>query len=302
MKVAPPQQNAITVHLVGGLGNQLFGYAAGFAAARTLDVPLVLDTRAARHGTTDHGLGITDFALEGTWIDESVPRTRSSRWIDARSRARARLSSLHPRISKLVGRYHSRGSESLRQLLASSRRGSSLDGYFQSWEIVREAQRLGLPSPLPLKSMSENAATWRTRAKRDFPIAVHVRLADYRNEPTFGLLAADYYLRALAYVRQRLPHSPVWLFSDEPEAAKVLVRDCGPFETPGEDLSTAAEELWVMSHCRGFVVANSTFSWWAAQSACGDSTVVVPDPWFRHGPDRSRLIPPHWTRARGAWN
>jgi hypothetical protein len=58
----------ITPRLVGGLGNQLFGYYAGAALAAHHGVELRLDTSWTRHGITDHGIEILPLDLPGTWL------------------------------------------------------------------------------------------------------------------------------------------------------------------------------------------------------------------------------------------
>jgi hypothetical protein len=53
-----------------------------------------------------------------------------------------------------------------------------------------------------------------------------------------------------------------------------------------------------MRRCRHFVIANSTFSWWAAWLGEREGSVVVaPRRWFE---DRTRnssdIVPPRWVR------
>ena len=72
----------ITVRLVGGLGNQLFGYYAGAALAAHLGVGLRLDTSWTRHGLTDHGVEILKFDLpgQGLWGDRGEVASRHWRY------------------------------------------------------------------------------------------------------------------------------------------------------------------------------------------------------------------------------
>jgi hypothetical protein len=50
----------------------------------------------------------------------------------------------------------------------------------------------------------------------------------------------------------------------------------------------------------GFVIANSSFSFWGAMLAnrSEDIDVVAPEPWFSGMPEPRDLIPPNWLREK----
>jgi hypothetical protein len=62
----------------------------------------------------------------------------------------------------------------------------------------------------------------------------------------------------------------------------------------------AAEVLLAMAHGAGFVIANSSFSWWAA-TLSGSRSVVAPYPWFKGIPEPSEMVNPNWTREDSVW-
>ncbi|NGX26938.1 MAG: hypothetical protein K940chlam6_00865, partial [Chlamydiae bacterium] len=41
------------------------------------------------------------------------------------------------------------------------------------------------------------------------------------------------------------------------------------------------EDFYVLTFCKGFIISNSSFGWWAAWlSTFPDKKVIVPTPWF----------------------
>jgi hypothetical protein len=175
--------------------------------------------------------------------------------------------------------------------------GTTIRGYFQSWKTVEVAYRFGAKRQLSLESPSNWLVEAQRRAAADGPIAVHVRRGDYASSGAFGLLSADYYREALQWLRQEGLRGPVWLFSDDLDAAADLIHE--PFEVISSPAGPQ-EELLAMSRVAGFITANSSFSWWGAWLS-GSEHVVAPREWFKESPEPAGLIPPWWTRLPSQW-
>lgn len=137
------------------------------------------------------------------------------------------------------------------------------------------------------------------------PVMVHVRRGDYASDPEVlarhGLLAKDYYESARTAVERRCSGQEYFVFSDDPAAARALLGNW-PRVTFVSGLSEL-EDLALMVQCSNFIIANSSFSWWAAWLGASrdDQIVVAPTRWFRSGressTDTSDLIPPSWVRT-----
>lgn len=283
---------AITVSLVGGLGNQLFAYYAGVALARRRNVGLVVDTTWAAHGVS-----IRSFELGGRWINPP-PAALQPLW--GRSsigyRALMRAARLAPFTRDLLKIYDSPvvGHD---PALLQQPAGSRIRGYFQSWQFVAEAVAGGSPRRLRLREESPWLVRMRQEAETDRPLMVHVRRGDY-TQHDFGLLGDSYYERALTALRRQGLAGPVWVFSDEPERVPEGLRSQARVVTSPV---SPHEDLVLMSHGAGNVIANSTFSWWGAWMNPVDAPVVYPDPWFRSGAPIDGLSPPWWRPEAGAW-
>ena len=126
------------------------------------------------------------------------------------------------------------------------------------------------------------------------PIALHIRRGDYvHNSNRHPVVALDYYETALSnFDNQR----EVIIFSDDPSWCKEqeLFSDDRFLISEGTD---NYHDLCLMSMCLDFIIANSSFSWWAAWLS-NKGTVFYPSIWF--GPELNNnlkdLFPEHWIK------
>lgn len=130
-------------------------------------------------------------------------------------------------------------------------------------------------------------------------VFIHVRRGDYlkpQNIAAHGLLPLEYYSTAMAIVRRQIPDLHFYAFSDDPEWCLNNLPDATVLPTPNADV-----DLYLMRHCQHGIIANSSFSWWAAWLG-PDSTgmVIAPSKWF--GPanqhfDTKDLLPIRWLKV-----
>lgn len=276
----------MSVRLVGGLGNQLFGYVAGAALAAHLGVSLRLDLSWARRGMSDHGLVIEEFDLPGKW--------HRSRVLDGIYSATGRLGRLGQRAAATMEQRFGVDGAYVSPVVGydpniwNLKPSVELRGYFQSWRYPEQAVGSGFPRRPRMRVESRQFQSHRMRAQVLRPIAVHVRRGDYNLVPEFGILGRQYYSRSIERLRDLGHRGPVWIYSDDHRAAQELVS--------GESISLGtAEDMICMSYAAANVIANSTFSWWGAWMNEKSPDVIAPDPWFQDLPPIDELIPPNWT-------
>jgi hypothetical protein len=118
-----------------------------------------------------------------------------------------------------------------------------------------------------------------------------------------GVLAPEYYRRAVERLRQRLDAFSVFVFTDEPSWAREHLDLPAPFEVvDGGAVRPAYVDLWLMSQCRHHVIANSSFSWWGAWlGTWPEKVVVAPARWFADGARNTArgadVVPARWLRV-----
>jgi hypothetical protein len=148
--------------------------------------------------------------------------------------------------------------------------------------------------------MSERAAAFARRLAAEDSVCVFVRRAEYLKLPLHGVMGAEYFRAAADVVRQRVRAPVFHVFSDDLD----WCRDALPWMAPGtlvtHDLAGPkyGTYLQLMAACRHFIIANSTFGWWAAWLG-GEpgATVVAPSRWFADATIATQdLIPSTWMR------
>lgn len=299
-------KKAITVQLVGGLGNQLFGYFAGRYVANKLGVPLQLDMSQFDKGITAHGSDIRSFSL----AEDIVHIQQETRFpVLVVQNAMNLLANKMPATRTLVEKFmgiHTSVPIGVDPRIHTMAPGMLMRGYYQTFRYVWEVSQAAGYKQFELTEPSAWYRDLSQRALEIRPIMVHVRRGDYAKPANvgFGMLSADYYKAAVEILRAKLGGEvPVWVFSDElslvrQELAGVIGGEVEYVDPPlGTD---AAESMMLMAIGRANVISNSTFSWWAAILNPA-APVVAPTAWFKEMPQPEDLIPGSWLRQESIW-
>lgn len=178
-----------------------------------------------------------------------------------------------------------------------SAKNNTIIGYFQTY---RFAQLPHVNTQLQaLQLARENAVVekYAKLSKEEKPIVVHMRLGDYLVESSFGIPSQEYYRSAIYSLFSEFPNSKLWLFSDDPvEARKIFPQELAHKLRLVEEIETdPAAILECMRFGVAYVIANSTFSWWGAfLSHTANPPVIFPSPWFQGMDDPIDLTPEKW--------
>ena len=287
----------INVKVVGGIGNQLFCYFAGYSLARDLSFQLIVDVSDIRHKRAAHDVSIEDFDLPGKFVAENDIAVKNF------------LKRLFIRIFKVIPffTYFSNSYQStvigFEPAVEDIRKPVRLNGYFQTYKYFDKYADEILP--LKMKNQSDwFTSTLHELSVSDF-ISIHVRRGDYQQlSDNYGLLGKDYYKKALARLNQMSIFGRVVVFSDDITKAQELLRDVAPSDTywidPPKNTSPV-ESLILMSQAKANIIANSTYSWWGASLNTNKLAVIAPSKWFRGMEDPLDLYPIDWHLVESSW-
>jgi len=288
---------AITTKVVGGIGNQLFCYFAGYYLSKKLGLNLKVDVSDIRNKRSVHDVSIEALDLPGVFYERS-----NSEVLHYLSRVRNKIITTLPfrgtsrrsYISPLIG---------FDPHLDEINTPTSIHGYFQSYKYSRsfleERREVELKNP-------SNWYLQMIESSRDSKFtALHIRRGDYRfHSDTYGLLSKKYYEEAITYLRNRNDLHKLYIFSDDVQAAKEILHSLTPSDTvwinPSSE-SNPVESLLLMSRAHSNIIANSTYSWWGAALNFEKGIVIAPKKWFRSMPDPQALYPPEWHTIESYW-
>jgi len=289
----------LIVRIRGGLGNQLFCYAAARRLALVNQAELVIDdvTGFCRDSLYRRKYMLDHFAIP-------VRKATAAERLEPFERYRRGIKKFISRQKAFQNRSYieQEGIENDPRLLEFKPDGTVyLDGLWQSegyFKDVEQAIRADLSIHPPLDPLNQKLADEIRTSKS---VALHVRWFDAPGGTSLHNITADYYQRAIAMMEERIGSPHYFLFSDNPEAARsklALPEGRVSFISHNQGDENAYADLWLMSQCRHFITANSTFSWWGAWlGESKESVVLVPE--FTPGGDVTSwsfrgLIPDRW--------
>lgn len=279
----------IITKLQGGLGNQMFQYAFGLAVASKLGTQLKLD--CSRYQVDKKRL----FDLDKFDISASLAT-------DSEIREFTKLNFIEKLLSKCSKKIINEPVPSKYDAeFLNSKDNSYFEGFWQSERYfksiekqIRQEYSLKEPRGQVFNDMAD-------KITKSSSVSIHVRRGDYllpKHQNIYNICSLDYYKEAIRIIKEKIGQVEIFVFSDDPEWVKNNFTQLFPFTLVSNGSFSIPEELTLMSFCKHNIIANSTYSWWAAWlNKNNDKMVISPKKWFvdvRN--DELDLIPSTWTK------
>ncbi len=289
----------IIVKLIGGLGNQMFQYAAGRSIAGRLGTVLKLDIE----NFDKEGVTIRNYGLKIFRIQENIASFKDI----AKTKIPPKgFLKYFPRAVKLLelltGRSHIIETKK-RIVLNKITDNSYLEG---NWNSEKYFSGIGsiLRKEFTFKARPDdkNRAILK-QIQRCNSVSIHVRRGDYvtnsKVNKLYHICSLNYYLKATKIINKFAIKPVFFVFSDDPAWVKSNFSGIKPvFFVNHNTGEKSYEDMRLMSACQHNIIANSSFSWWGAWLNHNPSKIVIaPKKWFK---DDSKnvddLVPLAWIR------
>jgi hypothetical protein len=289
----------IISHVVGGLGNQMFQYAAGRALSIKHEVPLRLDISAFVDYELHQGFELkrlfncaaetsTDNAVQNILGWQSLPRIRQ---------IVSRPSMAAFRRNTFVVEPHFHYWPAIENVPSSC----YLMGYWQSEKYFLEIAPVIRKDFTFISPLNGKNAELAKQINQTNAVSLHVRRGDYinnKNSGVYEICSIDYYTRSVEAVAGRVNSPFFYIFSDDMKWVRSNLKLGYPHLYV--DINKGVDsynDMRLMSMCNHHIIANSSFSWWAAWlNAKIDKLVVAPRSWFITPKNVNDLLPMEWLK------
>ena len=293
--------NKIICRIIGGLGNQLFCYAAARRLALVSNAQLVIDDVSGfthdvayrRQYQLDH---FNIYSRKARLVERLEPFSRARRFL------RRGFNQLLPFKSRTYIQQNGIDFD-LRLLDVKPHGDVYLEGYWQSETYFKDVEA-SIRNDLQIIPPTNNEnLKMAEKIHSCLAIAAHVRFFDTPHDVATNNASSDYYVRAVSAMELLAPNAHYFIFSDRPDDARAKIplpnnRVTCVSHNQGDE--NAYADLWLMTQCHHFIIANSTFSWWGAWLAANPSKhVIAPGFEMRHGKMQwgfKGLLPNEWVK------
>lgn len=271
----------IVINLIGGLGNQMFQYAAAKALSLEKRQKLFLNIQGFEKYQL-HKYGLFHFKLEHKQYRQ--PSKFTKKFITVfknKIKYTEREFNYNPNLQNIEGN------------------PIELEGYFQceKYFIKYEDQiRSDFEIISALKQQTKGVIEFMKSCNS---VSIHIRRGDYLLHEMHNTDKEEYYSNSMKFIESKISSPVYFLFSDDINWVKENFKTA--FETHYIDFNDAEsnyEDLKLMASCKHNIIANSSFSWWGAWLNPNQNKIVIaPRKWFNDETwNYQDVIPQNWIK------
>lgn len=288
-------EKLVISQIKAGFGNQLFQYATGYALAKRICAKYKLDlSHYTNENRLQFKLDFLNIAIEEASAEEiSLLKNVEPAPLFYKFLNKLGIYSRYRKESHINEQFGFDGDKRILHTVSSSYLVGwcSAIPYFDS--IKPELQRI-----YTLKdSFSKQANKYLQDITNSESVAVHVRRGDYLGlNHFFNVLDMSYYQKAFKITKEKIKNPRFFIFSNDLEwIKKELMSD--DLDKVFVDLNfdgdyngqSDIEEFFLMKFCKHNIIANSSFSWWAAYlNEKPNKFVISPKIWYNN--DRAQIL------------
>lgn len=263
---------------MGGLGNQMFQYAAGKALAHKLHATLKLDiSQYQNEKLRKYALDCFELKAEfatGNDLKKFFSYKQKPFWY--KNLLRFIILEENPVPSFITDYFTVKGN-------------IFLNGYWQSEKYFLQITPI-IKDEFNFRIKVMNS--YKRKIMQTNSVAIHIRRGDYiSNKITkefHGICSNEYYANSIEYIHYKIKSPFFFIFSDDLDwCRKKFVDILKSNDYLFVESTTDIIDLQLMSLCKHNIIANSSFSWWAS--------------WLNNNRDKIVIAPQIWINPDSYW-
>lgn len=287
---------------MGGLGNQMFQYAAARRLAYIRNTSIKLDVswfENRENNDTHRRYELHVFNIKETFASvedvENFKEIKTNAFFGVLKKCMNAVNA--SRCSNRIREKYIQFNPAILELPDNV----YLEGFWQSEKYFTDVEGI-IRNEFTVKTAPDETNRQIAEAiTNDESVSVHIRRGDYITNPVtsryHGTCSMAYYREAVEKVALQARRVHFFVFSDEPDWVKENLKL--PFQATYVDHNVpdkAYEDLRLMGLCKYHIIANSSFSWWGAWLCVNPHKMVfAPMKWFnKAGLNTADLLPGSW--------
>jgi hypothetical protein len=256
-------KNQSTVRILGGLGNQLFGFFFGLAISKELNNKLLIDPCLIEFGSNSTRELILN-KLEPLYEKMEIKKF-STKILTIIFRGNL--------LKRIYWKYLYHFTKNIKEVDLSNpnfrfRSKQIFQGYFQNWFYVDRFFKISSKFELSLKQPGEKFQETLKELRRINPICIHLREGDYLQFPEiYRIIPQKYFDFTLNRELEKEVQREVWIFTEHKDLLQGYKSEFLNKATRIIDKNSGLSELesfLLMANCKTLIATNSTYSLWAA--------------------------------------
>ena len=296
----------IVSHLISGLGNQMFQFAAAYSLAKKKGTDWALDTTWYYQNIEKMSPRLFELASFGFPIKVATPEE-----IDyythfgehnVLERVVRKIKSYEPYYKQ---KFYKEPHFHFDTNFWNASKDCYLYGFWQSdkyFDPYADEIRNIFKGKFPFNNANQQVIH-QIKDQNQTAVSVHIRRGDMVHNPEVmkihGFCTLDYYLEASNYLLERFKNVRFFVFSDEPEWCRANFKPKADVIIVDHNQGLEGyNDIRLMAQCSHHIIPNSSFSWWGAWLNPNPNKIVIaPKRWFAiEGKDTKDLISPNWIR------
>ena len=273
---ASQKEPLVVIQLSGGMGNQMFQYAL-YLQLKALGRNVKMDDITEYEGREARPIRLSVFDARYATPTETEMKCLTDSYMDLLSKIRRKLT------GRQTAAYVEKSQLFDSEVLKKER--AYLMGCWQSEKYFKEA-REQVREAFVFRNMklSSKMQEYENQMQIKNSVSIHIRRGDYLqvSDVYGGICTEEYYKKAMKYMEEQISDCHFFVFTNDLEWVKERYKQSNITIVEGNDEDSGYIDMYLMTQCKHYILANSSFSWWGCYlNTSAEKIVIAPKQWFQ---------------------